>query len=52
MSNDDFKEKMDRLTSIIESCWDENNPEDGKTFDERLQEKLSSEEYNLVTDDY
>lgn len=52
MSNDDFKEKMDRLTLIIESCWDENNPDDGKSFDERLQEKLSSDEYNLVTDDY
>ena len=46
-----IKEKMEKLTAIIESCWDENNPDDGKTFDERLKEKLSSEDYNLITKD-
>ena len=27
------------MTDLIVSCWDENNPDDGKTFDERLNEK-------------
>lgn len=36
------KEKVDQATMIIESCWDENNPADGKTFDQRLQEKIVS----------
>lgn len=36
------KEKVDQATQIIESCWDENNPDDGKTFDQRLQEKIVS----------
>lgn len=36
------KEKVDQATKIIESCWDENNPDDGKTFDQRLQEKIVS----------
>lgn len=40
MSND-FKRKCDDLTDLIESCWDENNPDDGLTFDERLEKKLS-----------
>ena len=52
MSNEEFKQKMDNLTKTIESCWDCNNPDDGKTFEERLQEKLSSEDYNLVTSDF
>lgn len=36
------KEKVDQATKIIESCWDENNHDDGKTFDQRLQEKIVS----------
>ena len=36
----DFKERAEKLTQIIESCWDENNPNDGLTFDERLSQKL------------
>ena len=36
------REKVDQATLIIESCWDENNPDDGKTFDQRLQEKIIS----------
>lgn len=50
--NKSIKEKMENLTEIIESCWDENDPNDGKTFDERLKEKLSSEDYDLVTEDF
>ena len=55
MSDDkrkEFKERMNNLTKTIESCWDENNPDDGKTFDERLQEKLSEKDYNLVSSDF
>ena len=36
------KEAADRMTMIIESCWDENNPDDGLTFDERLKKKLEN----------
>ena len=35
-----FKEDCDRMTKVIESCWDENNPDDGKTFKQRLEEKM------------
>ena len=55
MSDDkreEFKERMNNLTRIIESCWDENNPDDGKTFDQRLREKLSEKDYNLVSSDF
>ena len=37
----DRKKKIDQATRIIESCWDDNNPEDGKTFDERLTEAIN-----------
>lgn len=37
----DRKKKIDQATKIIESCWDDNNPEDGKTFDERLTEAIN-----------
>lgn len=30
------------MTELIVSCWDENNPNDGKTFDERLHEKAAN----------
>ena len=50
--NKRFKEKMDNLTETIKSCWDENNPGDGRTFDERLKEKLSKEDYDLVSSDF
>ncbi|WP_198016036.1 hypothetical protein [Methanobrevibacter wolinii] len=39
--SEEFKKKCDKLTELIESCWDENNPNDGLTFDERLQKRLS-----------
>lgn len=37
-----FKQSCEDMTQLIESCWDENNPNDGKTFDERLQEKIAN----------
>lgn len=41
MVNEEFKRKIENMTQLIESCWDENNPEDGLSFDERLQMKLN-----------
>ena len=29
-----FKESCRDMTKLIESCWDENNPDDGLTFDD------------------
>lgn len=43
------KEEINKLTAKIESCWDENNPGDVRSFDERLKEKLTPEEYELIT---
>ena len=37
-----FEESCVDMTELIESCWDENNPDDGKTFDERLAEKTAN----------
>ena len=37
------KEEIDKLTVKIESCWDENNPGDVRSFDERLKQKLTHE---------
>lgn len=42
MSEDNIKKACDKMTEIIESCWDENNPDDGLSFDERLHQKLES----------
>lgn len=36
------KEKINQATRIIESCWDENNPNDNMTFDERLTETITN----------
>ena len=41
MVNEEFKRKINDMTELIESCWDENNPNDGLTFDERLQKALN-----------
>lgn len=43
------KEEINKLTAKIESCWDENNPGDVRSFDERLKQKLTPEEYELIT---
>jgi len=40
MSNKNFIESCENMTELIVSCWDENNPNDGKTFDERLESKI------------
>ena len=37
-----FKQSCEDMTELIISCWDENNPDDGKTFDERLAEKTAN----------
>lgn len=42
MMNKSFKESCEDMTELIISCWDENNPDDGKTFDERLAEKTAN----------
>lgn len=42
-------EEINKLTQKIESCWDENNPGDVRSFDERLKQKLTPEEYELIT---
>lgn len=36
-----IKAACDKMTEIIESCWDENN-NDGLSFDERLHQKMES----------
>lgn len=43
------KEEINKLTAKIESCWDENNHGDVRSFDERLKKKLTHEEYELIT---
>lgn len=37
-----FKQSCENMTKLIESCWDENNPDDGLTFDERLAAKTAN----------
>lgn len=36
----EFKRKVDLAVEVIESCFDENNPNDNLSFDERLQRKI------------
>lgn len=53
MTNEMFKKKCDNLCELIESCWDENNPDDGLSFDERLQRKLAENpDLKKFSDDY
>ena len=33
MVSEKFKQDIDKAVSLIESCWDENNENDGLTFD-------------------
>lgn len=40
---EETKRLIDESVEIIISCWDENNPNDGLTFDERLEEKIKTE---------
>ena len=36
------KEKINKAIQLIENCWDENNPDDNRTFDERLAETIAN----------
>lgn len=38
----EFRQACADMAELIESCWDENNPDDGLTFDERLAEKVAN----------
>lgn len=40
MVSEKFKQDIDKAVSLIESCWDENNENDGLTFDERLDKVI------------
>ena len=53
----DFKSKRSmkqacaKMNELIESCWDQNNPNDGSSFEERLHQKmedLSQEDKDLL----
>ena len=48
MMKEETKMLIDQSVDIIVSCWDENNPDDGKSFDERLEEKIMSEENSQI----
>ena len=37
---EETKKIIDQSVEIIVSCWDENNPNDGLTFDERLNRTI------------
>ena len=37
---DEFKKNVDKATKFIESCFDENNKDDGLTFDERINQRI------------
>ena len=41
MVSEKFKQDIDKAVSLIESCWDENNPDDGLSFDERLDKVIN-----------
>ncbi len=40
-NRENFKRKCDQLTDLMESCFDENNPDDGLNFEERVARKLN-----------
>ena len=42
MVSEEFKKSCNDMTELIISCWDENNPNDGLTFDERLEQKTAN----------
>jgi len=41
MVSEQFKRNIDKAVKLIESCWDENNENDGLTFDERLDKVIA-----------
>ena len=40
MVTEQFKKNIDEATDFIISCWDENNPNDNLTFDDRIKAGL------------
>ena len=42
MVSEEFKKSCNDMAELIISCWDENNPDDGLSFDERLHQKMES----------
>ena len=40
MDEKSWKIKCDEATSFLESCFDENNKDDGMSFDERVKLRL------------
>ena len=40
MVSEAFKKAVDDATMFLESCFDENNPNDPRSFDERVQDQL------------
>lgn len=47
---EEFKRKVDLAVEVIESCFDENNPNDNLSFDERLQRKIDGCDDEVVRD--
>ena len=45
---EETKRLIDQSVEIIESCWDENNPNGDKSFDERLDEKIKNQKDELL----
>ena len=41
MVSEQFKRNINKAVEIIESCWDENNENDGLTFNERLDRVIA-----------
>ena len=53
MVSEEYKDRINKVTRFIESCWDCNNPDDGLTFDERIRVKmgnLNSDDRKIVND--
>lgn len=42
MGIEKFAKNCNEAVDFICSCWDENNPKDGKSFDERIKERMDS----------
>ena len=42
MVSEQFKRNIDKAVLLIESCFDENNGDDGLTFDERLNKIIAN----------
>lgn len=43
-----WKEKCEEATKLIESCFDENNENDGLSFDERLNMKMQNVDEDIA----